>query len=76
MKANKLISPSSRIVFVDDGSNDKTWDLISQFEQEHTEVCGIKLAHNAGHQNALYGGLMTIKDMCDCAISIDRKSVV
>ena len=71
MKADKLISSSSRIVFVDDGSNDKTWELISQFEQEHTEVCGIKLAHNAGHQNALYGGLMTIKDMCDCAISID-----
>ncbi len=71
MKADKLISQSSRIVFVDDGSKDRTWELISQFEIEHTEVCGVKLAHNAGHQNALYGGLMAIKDSCDCAISID-----
>ncbi len=71
MKNNRLISSSSRIVFIDDGSKDRTWELISQFEAEHTEVCGIKLAHNAGHQNALYGGLMAVKDLCDCAISID-----
>ncbi len=71
MKADKLISHSSRIVFVDDGSQDRTWELISQFEGEHAEVCGVKLAHNAGHQNALYGGLMAIKGACDCAISID-----
>ena len=71
MKADKLISHSSRIVFVDDGSEDTTWDLISQFESKHIEVIGIKLAHNAGHQNALYGGLMAVKDFCDCAISID-----
>ena len=71
MKTDNLISSSSRIVFVDDGSKDKTWELISRFEKENVEVCGIKLAHNAGHQNALFGGLMTVKDMCDCAISID-----
>ena len=71
MKADKLISPSSRIIFVDDGSRDRTWELISQFEGEHKEVCGIKLAHNAGHQNALFGGLIAIKDLCDCAVSID-----
>ena len=71
MKADSLISSSSRIVFVDDGSKDRTWELISQFESEHREVCGIKLAHNAGHQNALFGGLMSIKDCCDCAVSID-----
>ena len=71
MKKTDLISSSSRIVFVDDGSKDKTWELISQFEAEHREVCGIKLAHNAGHQHALYGGLMAVKDLCDCAISID-----
>ena len=71
MREENLISTSSRIVFVDDGSKDRTWELISEFEKEHTQVCGIKLAHNAGHQNALYGGLMTVKDLCDCAISID-----
>ena len=71
MRSEGLITKSSRIVFVDDGSKDNTWSLISGFQEEHEEVIGIKLAHNAGHQNALYGGLMTIKDMCDCAISID-----
>ncbi|MDD6564760.1 MAG: glycosyltransferase family 2 protein [Clostridiales bacterium] len=71
MEASGLITKTSRIVFVDDGSKDKTWQLISEYESKHPEVCGIKLAHNAGHQNALFGGLMGIKDYCDCAISID-----
>ena len=71
MEASGLITKTSRIVFVDDGSKDKTWQLISEYESKHPEVCGIKLAHNAGHQNALFGGLMSIKDYCDCAISID-----
>ena len=71
MEASGIITKTSRIVFVDDGSKDKTWQLISEYESKHPEVCGIKLAHNAGHQNALFGGLMSIKDYCDCAISID-----
>lgn len=71
MRDDELISSSSRIVFVDDGSKDKTWELIAKAQEEYREVCGVKLAHNAGHQNALYGGLMTIRDKCDCAISID-----
>lgn len=71
MRRDNLITSSSRIVFVDDGSRDRTWELISELEEEHIEVCGIKLAHNVGHQNALFGGLMTVKDECDCAISID-----
>ena len=71
MEASGIITKTSRIVFVDDGSKDKTWQLISEYESKHHEVCGIKLAHNAGHQNALFGGLMSIKDYCDCAISID-----
>ncbi len=71
MRKDELISSSSRIVFVDDGSKDKTWELIAKFQEEHKEVCGVKLAHNAGHQNALFGGLMAVKDKCDCAISID-----
>ena len=71
MEASGIITKTSRIVFVDDGSKDKTWQLISEYESKHHEVCGIKLAHNAGHQNALFGGLMSIKDYCDCAISVD-----
>ncbi len=65
------ISDESRIVFVDDGSRDKTWDLIEDFTKQDKHFQGIKLAHNAGHQNALMAGLMTVKEFCDCAISID-----
>lgn len=71
MKSDELISEKSRIVFVDDGSKDKTWEIIDSLSNEHREIAGVKLARNAGHQNALLGGLMTVKDDCDCAISID-----
>ena len=71
MKTDRLINDKSRIVFVDDGSKDKTWEIIDALSNEHTEIAGIKLARNAGHQNALLGGLMTVKNDCDCAISID-----
>jgi len=64
----KKISPKSKIVFVDDGSKDKTWELISR---KNKSVIGIKLAHNRGHQNALLAGLMYAKDHCDISISID-----
>ena len=71
MEAGDLISGESRIVFVDDGSRDRTWELISSLSTDYPRFCGIKLAKNAGHQNALLAGLMTVKDECDCAISID-----
>lgn len=71
MKDDGLINSQSRIIFIDDGSKDKTWSLIYGYSMEHKEIGGIKLAHNAGHQNALLSGLMTVKDQCDCAISID-----
>lgn len=71
MKTDGLISEKSRIVFVDDGSKDKTWEIIDKLSDEHKEIAGIKLARNAGHQNALLGGLMTVKDDCDCVVSID-----
>lgn len=71
MKSDGLINDKSRIVFVDDGSRDKTWSIIDTLAKEHTEIAGVKLARNAGHQNALFGGLMTVKNDCDCAISID-----
>ena len=71
MQNDGLVNNQSRIVFIDDGSKDKTWSIIDKLTHEHTEFGGIKLACNAGHQNALFGGLMTVKDDCDCAISID-----
>lgn len=68
----KLISPESKIVFVNDGSKDKTWEIISQLHAAHPETfSGINLAHNAGHQNAVLAGLMTVKNICDMAITMD-----
>ena len=66
-----LVSPDSKILFINDGSKDKTWLLISQFNRENSWVEGVKLAHNRGHQNALLCGLMTAKERCDAAISMD-----
>jgi len=61
----------SRVLLVDDGSRDKTWEMISQFSADNELISGIKLAHNRGHQNALLAGLMTAREYCDCAISLD-----
>lgn len=71
MQADALISEDSRIVFVDDGSKDKTWQMIDDLTKQCETFAGVKLAHNAGHQNAVFGGLMTVMDDCDCAVSID-----
>ena len=61
----------SHILYVDDGSEDKTWELITHYHNENPLVLGLKLAHNAGHQNALFAGLMTAKSYADCTISLD-----
>ena len=66
-----LISTDSRIVFVDDGSKDKTWDIIEKMYQEKPYVLGIKSSRNRGHQNTLLEGLMTVKDDCDAVVSMD-----
>ena len=67
-----MISPLSRVVFVNDGSKDRTWQIISELHSEAPEFfSGIDLAHNAGHQNAVLAGLMTVKDICDMAITMD-----
>jgi len=71
MKSDSLVSSKSRIVFVDDGSKDKTWDIINRLCDDYEDICGIKLSANVGHQNALWGGLMSVVDDCDCAITID-----
>ena len=65
------IDRESRILFVDDGSRDATWALISEYSAAIPYVDGVKLAHNRGHQNALLAGLMTAMPLCDCAISMD-----
>ncbi|MBO5485100.1 MAG: glycosyltransferase family 2 protein [Lachnospiraceae bacterium] len=70
MKKGK-ISGASRIAFVNDGSKDTTWNIISQLHEENPIFVGINLAHNRGHQNALLAGLMTAKDYADAAISLD-----
>ena len=71
MKNDGTVNGGSRIIFIDDGSKDKTWEMIDSLAGKYEEIVGIKLACNAGHQNALFGGLMTVKDDCDCVISID-----
>lgn len=71
MRADGLAGEDSRMLLVDDGSKDKTWELISEFHQKNPYVEGVKLAHNRGHQNALLCGLMTAMGRCDCAISLD-----
>ena len=65
------IDADSRIVFVNDGSKDATWDIITRLHSEDPIFQGINLSKNMGHQNALLAGLMTVKDHCDCAISLD-----
>ncbi len=66
-----VIGEKSRILFVDDGSKDKTWLLIQEFCANDTCFSGLKLAHNRGHQNALLAGLMTAKEYADIVISMD-----
>ena len=64
------ISPLSRVVFVDDGSKDETWALISRFHREAPLFSGISLSRNRGQQNALLAGLLTVKDAADMTISM------
>ena len=67
----KKISKESRVMFVNDGSKDKTWELIEQFHEEDPLFVGVKLSRNKGHQNALLAGLMTAKNYADITISMD-----
>lgn len=71
MREGGLASDMSRMLLVDDGSKDRTWEVISRLNAENPYVEGVKLAHNRGHQNALLCGLMTAMEYCDCAISLD-----
>lgn len=68
---NGTISEKSRILFVNDGSKDKTWEIISALHAADPVFSGVDLTRNRGHQNALLAGLMTAKDRCDMAVSMD-----
>lgn len=65
------ISGDSRILFIDDGSRDSTWEIISGLAKSDSHYCGIRQSRNRGHQNAVLAGLMEAKDKCDITISID-----
>lgn len=67
----RLAAPGSFMLFVDDGSRDKTWELIESFRHSNPRVAGLKLARNAGHQSALLAGLNRTRLTADCAVSID-----
>ena len=66
-----MISRESKIMFVNDGSKDKTWEIIRELHESNPIYSGVKLSRNKGHQNALLAGLMTAKEKADMAISLD-----
>ena len=68
---NKKISQDSRVMYVNDGSKDKTWELIKDIHKKEKLFTGVSLSRNRGHQNALLGGLMTAKEYADIIISMD-----
>lgn len=68
---DEKISKKSKIMFVDDGSKDKTWELISSLHTQDKMFTGVKLSRNKGHQNALLAGLETAKKYADVTISLD-----
>lgn len=68
---NETHHVSTTLLLVDDGSRDATWRLISEAAARYTFVAGLKLAHNVGHQNALWAGMEQALPLCDAAVSID-----
>ena len=66
-----LISPRSRVLFVNDGSRDRTWEIIRELAAQDEHFLGISQSRNRGHQNAVLAGLMEARDRCDITISID-----
>lgn len=71
MIADGLIAQDSMMVFVNDGSRDRTWEIISELHRENRFVRGIDLAHNVGHQNAIMAGMMTAREWADAVVTID-----
>lgn len=71
--AGGQIAPGSKVLFIDDGSGDKTWQIIEQLHQKFPQVAGLKLSRNCGHQNALLAGLLYAKEKVD--IPLFRQSL-
>ena len=71
LNASGKISEKSRVLFVNDGSKDQTWEIISGLHRKDRRFSGVDLSRNRGHQNALLAGLMTAKSRCDMAVSMD-----
>ena len=71
MIAEGLISEDSMMVFVNDGSRDRTWEIISELHRQNRFVRGINLARNVGHQNAIMAGMMTARKWADAVVTID-----
>ena len=71
LMAQGKIAPGSKILFVNDGSTDKTWDIICELHSQNSVFAGVNLSRNRGHQNALFAGLMVAKDHADVTISMD-----
>ncbi len=71
MISDQLISNDSFILIVDDGSSDKTWDIIKDFSKKYMSIKGIQQSRNRGHQDALIAGMMQVKGMVDAVITID-----
>ena len=71
LSAAGKISPDSRVLFVNDGSKDRTWSIINELAASDPHYVGICQSRNRGHQNAVLAGLMEAKDRCDITISID-----
>lgn len=71
LEQNWKISTDSRVLFVDDGSKDSTWQIICDLAKQDRHFKGIRQSRNRGHQNAVLAGLMEAKDLCDITISID-----
>jgi len=67
----EIISDKSKIVFVDDGSKDRTWEIIKELYDKNREIKGLRFAHNRGHQNAILAGMMYSRKFCDFTITID-----
>lgn len=71
MEADGLITPDSFVLFVNDGSRDASWEIITRIHATNPRFKGLNLARNVGHQNAIMAGMMTAKDMADAVITID-----
>lgn len=68
---DKRITDNSFILYVNDGSKDKTWEIIQRLHETNTFVCGLNLSHNVGHQNAIMAGMMKARLLADATITID-----